>query len=434
LVVISSNKLSIKEIAVVSIVVQKFGGTSVGSIERIQAVARIIANSHDQGHQVVTVVSAMGHSTDELVALAKLITETPSGRELDALLVTGEMVSAALVAMTLNTMGYKAISLNGQQAGFVTENLHNRARILEIDTGRIQSHLNQGEIVIITGFQGINSQADFCTLGRGGSDTSAVALAGALGADNCDIYTDVDGVYSTDPRIVPEAVRIDDMTYIEMLELARVGAQVLHPRAVETGRNADVRIRVRSTFKTEDTGTVISETLETRNRPVSGIAADDNQARLAMVGVPDHPGVAGKIFGALASKNVSVDMIIQSLNREDKNDIAFTVSASDLPDALETLERVKTEIQAEALLHDADVCKVSIVGIGMIDRPGIAADMFAALAEAKINIKMIATSEIKISCLIEKNQSRDAIQALHSVFFPEQHTHEPTLVNQKIGY
>lgn len=417
-----------------SIVVQKFGGTSVGDVEKIRHVARIIADTYDQGHQVAVVISAMGHTTDELVSLAGDLVENPSGREFDALLITGEMVSASLMAMTLNNMGYKAVSLNGQQAGFRTEDLHNRARILEIDTGRVLYHLNNGEIVIVTGFQGVNSKGDFTTLGRGGSDTSAVALAGALGADRCDIFTDVKGVYSADPRVVPEAKKLDEITYIEMMELARVGAQVLHPRAVETARHANVQIRVRSTFYTEDMGTLVVGSIETGTRSVSGIASDENQVRVAMAGVPDKPGIAARIFGSLAARNISVDMIIQSLNRQDINDIAFTVSANDLHDALHTLEQVKNEIQAEAILHDSDVAKISIVGIGMIDRPGIAADMFTALADAGINIKMIATSEIKISCLIEKVQAQDAVRALHKAFFPESVSEETVMVDQKVGY
>lgn len=417
-----------------SIVVQKFGGTSVGNVERIRNVARIIADTYDQGHKVAVVISAMGHTTDELVSLAGELSENPTGREFDALLVTGEMVSASLMALTLNNMGYKAVSLNGQQAGFHTEDLYNRARILEIDTGRVQYHLNNAEIVIVTGFQGINSKGDFTTLGRGGSDTSAVALAGALGAERCDIFTDVKGVYSSDPRVVPQAIKLDEITYIEMMELARVGAQVLHPRAVETARHGNVQIRVRSTFYTEDMGTLVVESIESTNRPVSGIASDENQVRVAITGVPDKPGIAGKIFGSLASRNISVDMIIQSLNREEKvNDIAFTVSTTDLHDALVTLEKVKSEIEAAAVLHDDSVSKVSIVGIGMIDRPGIAADMFSALANANINIKMIATSEIKISCLIEKSQAKQAVQALHDVFFPDA-LEVPLVADQKLGY
>jgi len=418
-----------------AIVVQKFGGTSVGDVERIRNVARIIANTYDQGNQVAVVISAMGHTTDELVSLATELAETPSGREFDALLVTGEMVSASLMAMTLNAMGYKAVSLNGQQAGVRTEDLYNRARILEINTDRVVKHLNQGEIVVVTGFQGVNSQGDFVTLGRGGSDTSAVALAGALGAERCDIFTDVRGVYSTDPRVVPEAVKIDEITYIEMMELARVGAQVLHPRAVETARLADVQIRVRSTFYTEDMGTLVVNSVETASRPVSGIASDENQARLAIKGVPDKPGVAARIFGSLAEQNISVDMIIQSLNHETGvNDIAFTVSNTELADGRRILEQVQADIGAKSVESDTDVAKISIVGIGMIDRPGIAANMFEALHQADVNIKMIATSEIKISCLIDKAHAKAAVRAIHQAFFPETENVADVLVDQKLGY
>lgn len=419
------------------IVVQKFGGSSVGSLDKIRNVARIIANAHDAGNKVVTVLSAMGDSTDDLLAMANDLTEnTASGRELDSLLVTGEMVSVSLMALTLQNMGYKAVSLNGQQAGFRVEDLHNRARILEIDTARVLKHLDNGEIVIVTGYQGINSKGDFSTLGRGGSDTSAVALAGALGATCCDIYTDVDGVYSTDPRIVPEAVKMQSITYIEMLELARVGAQVLHPRAVETARQADCRIRVRSTFKPEDTGTQVSEkhVFET-NQAVSGIACDEHQAQVVVVDVPDQPGIAAKIFSTLAQHNISVDMIIQALKSEQNvNDIAFTVSKDDLPKALETLGEVKKAINAKAVVSDDTVSKVSIVGIGMIDRPGVAADMFDALAHAGINIRMISTSEIKISCLIDDDKAKEAVRALHKQFFPNATTDAPVLVDQRVGY
>lgn len=417
------------------LVVQKFGGTSVGDAERIQRVARIIADTYEKGHQVVTVVSAMGHSTDELVSLAKKISETPGGREYDALLATGEMVSVSLVAMALQSLGYEAIGLNGAQAGIYTEDLHNRARILEIKTDQITQHLDAGKIVIITGFQGINSTGDFTTLGRGGSDTSAVALAGALNAQRCDIFTDVKGVYSTDPRVVPEAVKLNEIAYIEMLELARVGAQVLHPRAVETARQGEVTVFVRSTFELDDPGTrVVGVEAMEMDRSVAGIAADDSQARLALLSVPDQPGIAAEIFGSLATHNISVDMIIQSLSDENTNDIAFTVSLDDLNDAMKVLEEVRQKIGAAEVKVDQDIAKVSIVGAGMIDRPGIAADMFHALASAKINIKMISTSEIKISCLVDKNQAKDAVRAIHAKFFPTNTTPEQVTVNQKLGY
>lgn len=421
-----------------ALVVQKFGGTSVGDAEKIRNVACIVSQAYEQGNQVVAVVSAMGKTTDGLVALAGQICENPSGREYDALLATGEMVTTALLAMTLNAMGYKAVGLNGGQAGIYTEALFNRARVLEIKTDKIKKHLDNGAIVIITGFQGVDPEGSITTLGRGGSDTSAVAVAGALGADRCDIFTDVCGVFSTDPRIVPEAVKQERMAYIEMLELARVGAKVLHPRAVETARQANVTVCVRSTFDLDDPGTMVLgvDTMEL-DRSVAGIACDKNQARLALAGVPDQPGIAAEVFGSLATQNISVDMIIQSLYTEDSkrtNDIAFTVSLTDLTDAISVLEEVKARIGAREVLFDTEIAKVSIVGAGMIDRPGIAADMFRALASAGINIKMISTSEIKISCLVEKEQAEDAIRVIHRQFFPEADVPEDVLVNEKIGY
>lgn len=418
------------------IIVMKFGGTSVGDVEKIRRVARIIVDTYEKGYKVVTVVSAMGHSTDALVDLANAITETPSGREYDALLATGEMVSTSLMAMCISGMGYKAIGLNGHQAGIVTEDLYNRARIMSIDPSYMHQLLNDNHIVIVCGFQGKNSKNEFTTLGRGGSDTTAVALAGALGAERCDIFTDVRGVYSTDPRVVPEAVKLNDIAYIEMMELARLGAQVLHPRAVETARNADVRVCVRSTFDLEDCGTMVvgEEALEV-DRRVAGIACDTSQARIAIVGVPDRPGVAAAIFGGLASQNVSVDMIIQSLGTDGvSNDIAFTVSSNELHEALKVMNDVKGKIGAKDVVVDNDIAKVSIVGVGMIDRPGIAADMFEALSSNQINIKMISTSEIKISCLVEKENANRAVQAIHHQFFPPSTETENVLVNEKLGY
>lgn len=424
-----------------SLIVQKFGGSSVADVDKIRHVARVVADAYDQGHQVVTVVSAMGKTTDGLVALASQVMEHPCGRDYDALLATGEMVTTALLAMTLNAMGYRAVGLNGAQAGITTEDLFNRARILAIDTQAIHRLLDERVIVIVTGFQGIDSQGNITTLGRGGSDTSAVALAGALGADRCDIFTDVRGVFSTDPRIVPHAVRQDRMAYVEMLELARVGAKVLHPRSVETARKFGVTLYVRSTFDLDDPGTMVAgaDPMELE-RPVAGIACDENQARLALTGVPDRPGVAADVFGRLAECNVSVDMIIQSLPSQEAaangmtNDIAFTVAVSDLPVASQTLEAVRADLGARAVLSDPDVAKVSIVGAGMVDRPGIAADMFKSLAAAGINIKMITTSEIKISCLVAKADAKRAVQEIHHMFFPESEASADVLVNQKLGY
>lgn len=418
------------------IIVQKFGGSSVANAEKIKNVARIIVDTHEKGYRTVTVVSAMGDSTDDLVELANRLCDAPTGREYDALLATGEMVSVAAVALAINGMGYKAISLNGQQAGVRTEDLHNRARILEVRTENILRYLDEGYIVLVTGFQGTNSHGDFTTLGRGGSDTSAVALAGALNAERCDIYTDVRGVYSTDPRIVPEAIKIDRISYIEMMELARVGAQVLHPRAVELARQGNIRLCKRSTFDLEDPGTMMIGEMSTSGNAVTGIACDNSQTRFAVVGCPDRPGVAAEIFGSLAGENISVDMIIQSLGRkEGTNDIAFTVSSTDAPDAARVLEAVRQKIGAESIMADNEIAKVSIVGAGMIDRPGIAADMFEALSEAGINIKMISTSEIKISCLVDKSQNHEAVRCIHRKFFPDAHnTPEEVLLNEKVGY
>jgi len=432
--------------------VLKFGGSSVADADKLRHVARLAANTADEGHQVVVVVSAMGKTTNQLVELGQNLMPTAtnddtanraSGREYDALLATGEMVSTALLSLAIQQLGYAAIGLNGQQAGIRTESLPNRARILAIDTDIIHNHLSQGKIVVVTGFQGVDSDGNITTLGRGGSDTSAVALAAALQADRCDIYTDVTGVFSTDPRVVPEAVRLNQIAYIEMLELARVGAKVLHPRSVETARQADIPLVVRSTFHPEDPGTmVIALDNMALDRRVTGIACDKNQVRLALVGFSDEPGVAGQVFGAMANGNISVDMIVQAVSHPDPNgkllnDLAFTVTAQEAADAKRVLEGLLPTVAARGVFEEADLAKVSIVGAGMIDRPGIAADMFQALATANIPIRMIATSEIKISCLVPKTDADKAVQALHRVFFPEAHETEEqaaSMVNEKIGY
>ncbi|MFN8615103.1 MAG: aspartate kinase [Vampirovibrionales bacterium] len=429
--------------------VLKFGGSSVADADKLRHVARLAANTADEGHQVVVVVSAMGTTTNQLVALGDSLMPAPShdeaanrasGREYDALLATGEMVSTALLSLAIQQLGYAAIGLNGQQAGIHTESLPNRARILAIQTEAIIEHLDAGRIVVVTGFQGVDAAGNITTLGRGGSDTSAVALAAALQADRCDIYTDVQGVYSTDPRIVPEAVRLNQIAYNEMLELARVGAKVLHPRSVETARQADVPLVVRSTFHPEDPGTMVIalDNLVT-DRRVTGIACDKNQVRLALVGFSDKPGVAAQVFGAMASHNISVDMIVQAVSHPDANgaalnDLAFTVTSQEAPDARRLLHELAPQVGARGVYEDDDVAKVSIVGAGMIDRPGIAADMFQALAQHTIAIRMIATSEIKISCLVPKAQANEAIQALHQTFFPEAHQNHSALVNEKVGY
>ena len=399
------------------IIVQKFGGTSVADPQKIHNVAKAVIREKENGNDVVVVVSAMGHTTDHLIKLAKEVTNTPNSREMDMLLSTGEQVSIALLAMAIQSQGYKAVSMNGQQVGIVTECIHTKARIVDIKTEKLQKKLSEGNIIVVAGFQGVTPDGEITTLGRGGSDTSAVAIAAALKADRCDIYTDVEGVYATDPRIVPNIQRTDIISYEEMLELARVGANVLHPRSVETAKQFNVPLRVRSSFKLDNLGTLIIgvENMEIY-KPVAGVAADSSQVRILLSNLPDIPGTAAKLFGALAKNNISVDMIIQSLANNGTNSIAFTVDEDDLDEAIATLKAEKDTVQAAEILIDKDIAKVSIVGAGMVDRPGIAADMFRALAEKDINIKMISTSEIKISCLVEKQNANQAIKALCKEF------------------
>ena len=401
------------------IIVQKFGGTSVADTSKIKNVANTILREKNLGNDVVVVVSAMGHTTDHLVKMAKEISPNPSGREMDMLLSTGEGISIALLAMAIQSAGGDAISMNAMQVGIITENVHSKARIVDIKTDRIKNHLNQGKVVVIAGLQGVTPDGEVTTLGRGGSDTSAVALAAALGAARCDIYTDVEGVYTTDPRIVPTASRLQTISYEEMLELARVGANVLHPRAVETAKTFNVPLRVRSSFKLENLGTLIVgvEDMELQ-RPVTGVAADLTQLRIVVCDVPDVPGRAAQIFNKLSEANISVDMIIQSYARkiENTNDIAFTIDKTDLDKTLKTLDEMKEDIGASRFQVDENIAKVSIVGAGMIDRPGIAAMMFNTLAANDINIKMISTSEIKISCLVDELDANKAIIALHKAF------------------
>ena len=399
------------------IIVQKFGGTSVADVEKIHNVAKAVIKEKENGNDVVVVVSAMGHTTDYLIKLAKEVTKNPNSREMDMLLSTGEQVSIALLAMAIQSHGYKAISMNGQQVGIITECIHSKARIVDIKTEKLQKYINEGNIIVVAGFQGVTPDGEITTLGRGGSDTSAVAIAAALKADRCDIYTDVEGVYATDPRIVPNIQKTDVISYEEMLELARVGANVLHPRSVETAKQFNVPLRVRSSFKLDNLGTLIIgvDNMEIY-KPVAGVAADSSQVRILLSQLPDIPGTAAKVFGALAKNNISVDMIIQSLASNGKNSIAFTVDADDLDSALNIINNVKNEFNSGEILIDENISKVSIVGAGMVDRPGIAADMFRALADNNINIKMISTSEIKISCLVEKDKANNAIKALCKEF------------------
>jgi aspartate kinase len=404
-------------------IVQKFGGTSVKSLARIKNVAGIIARAADR-ESVVAVVSAMGDTTDYLVKLAHQASTSPSRRELDALLATGEQISAALVAMVLNDSGTRAVSLTGTQLGITTESVHTAARIVDINTERIRRHLNDGSIVVAAGFQGATSEGDTTTLGRGGSDTTAVALAAALGAPACDIFTDVSGVYTADPNLVPTARLLKEVSYEEMLEMARVGAQVLHPRAVELARKHRIPVRVRNTFDPDHAGTILKGANEMEiYRPVSGVTVDRDQARLAILKVPDRPGIAGEIFGALAARRVSVDMIIQAFHEGGSvNDITFTVKRSDLASARAALEEAASRMGAEGVLADEDVAKVSIVGAGLMDQPDVAARMFSALGQAGINIKMISTSEIRISCAVTDKEAERAVQLVHDLFHLEADT------------
>lgn len=402
------------------IIVQKFGGTSVADTEKIKNVAKTVIAEKENGNDVVVVVSAMGHTTDYLVKMAKEISTNPSGREMDMLLSTGEGVSIALLAMAIQAQGYEAVSFNAMQIGIMTENVHSKARIVDIRTDKLRKNLSEGKIIVVAGFQGVTEEGEITTLGRGGSDTSAVALAAALNAERCDIYTDVEGVYTTDPRVVPNASKLDEISYEEMLELAHAGANVLHPRSVETAKQFNVPMRVRSSFKLDNLGTLILgvDKMEIY-KPVAGVAADLSQTRIVVCDVPDKPGVAAKIFTKLAKENISVDMIIQSYARKvsNTNDIAFTVDVADLEKTSQALDSLKDEIGASGEVQiDSNIAKVSIVGAGMIDRPGVASTMFETLAKQGINIRMISTSEIKISCLVDKEDAQKAVKALHEVF------------------
>ena len=401
------------------IIVQKFGGTSVADTEKIKNVANVVIKEKENGNDVVVVVSAMGHTTDHLVKMAKDLSPNPSGREMDMLLSTGEGISIALLAMAIQARGYDAVSFNAMQVGILTENIHSKARIINIKTEKLRKNLEEGKIIVVAGFQGVTEDGEITTLGRGGSDTSAVALAAALNAERCDIYTDVEGVYTTDPRVVPTASRLNTVLYDEMLELAHAGANVLHPRSVETAKQFSVPMRVRSSFKLENLGTLITgvDNMELY-RPVTGVAADLTQARIVVCDVPDKPGYAANLFTRLAKESISVDMIIQSYARKvsNTNDIAFTVDSNDLAKTLSILADLKNELEASDVKVDDNIAKVSIVGAGMIDRPGIASTMFKTLADLNINIRMISTSEIKISCLVDKSDAQKAVQGLHDVF------------------
>ena len=398
-----------------NLIVQKFGGSSVANVERVRHVAQIITDTYAKGNSVIAVVSAQGDTTDDLIAKAKEINDKPSSREMDVLLSTGEQISMSLLAMAIEQMGYPVISLTGWQAGFLTESTHRNARIKKINTERLQNELDKKNIVIVAGFQGLNRYDDITTLGRGGSDTSAVAIAAALKADKCEIYTDVDGVYTTDPRICPRAKKLDVINYDDMLELSGSGAGVLQMRAVEFARKYNVVIHSRSAFSDAE-GTYIKEAPDMEEAVITGIAHDTSEVKVTIRGVPDMSGVAAKLFGALASNQVSVDMIIQNVSESGITDISFTCPGGDLPRARETVERIVPTINARTYIVDEDIAKVSLVGTGMKSSPGVAAKAFETLGQNDINILAISTSPIRLSVVVDAAQAAQAVQCLHTAF------------------
>lgn len=406
-----------------ALIVKKFGGSSVATPEKIKNVAKRILHEKSPKDQIVMVVSAMGDTTDELIALAGQVAETPYqySREMDMLMTTGEQVSIALLTMAFRSMGQNAISLTGAMAGMRTDHAHTKGRILDIQPARIHAELSKGNIVVIAGFQGTDDEGNPVTLGRGGSDTSAVAIAGAIGADACEIYTDVDGIYSADPRIAKGARRMREITYNEMLEMARLGAGVMQPRSVEMGQLYKIPIHVRSTF-TSEPGTIIREeyTMEEKSFIIRGVTHDEHVSKVAVLGVSNVPGVAHEIFSALAAANIDVDMIVQSLRSAESSitDMVFTVASMDAVEAKSVVEKISDKIKADAVVIDDDVAKVSVVGAGMLGSPGIAARMFGALSDVGINIEIISTSEISISCLIKGGSVKDAVNRIHDAFFP----------------
>ncbi len=402
-----------------ALIVQKFGGSSVADADRIRNVARIITDTYQKGNRVVAVLSAQGDTTDELIDKAAELNPAASKRELDMLLSTGEQISCALCAMAIEGMGFPVVSLTGWQAGFRTNSGYGNARIKRVQGERIRAELDKRRIVIVTGFQGLNKYDDITTLGRGGSDTSAVAIAAALNADLCQIYTDVDGVYTADPRLVTNAHKLDEITYDEMLELATLGAQVLHNRSVEMAKRYGVNLEVLSSFQNKP-GTKVKEVVKTMEKShISGVAKDKNVARLALVGLEDTPGIAFKIFSLLAKNNVNVDIILQSIGRSDTKDISFTVAKGDMEHARQLLEENRDSIQFDHIDVSDNIAKVSIVGAGMINNPGVAAAMFEALFNAGININMISTSEIKVSVLVHISDADRAVQVIHDRFYDE---------------
>jgi len=401
-----------------ALIVQKYGGTSVGNVERIKAVAERVARTIKKGNQVVVVVSAMSGETDKLIGFAHQISPTPNEREMDMLLSSGERVTSALTAMAIEALGHRASSFTGRQAGIITDKVHTKARIEKISGDRIKKALGDGYAVVIAGFQGVTEgELDVTTLGRGGSDLSAVAVAAAINADLCEIYTDVDGVYTTDPNIVPEARKLEKISYEEMLELASLGAKVLQTRSVEFAKKYKVPVVVRSSFNDNPGTLVVEEDKDMENVVVSGIAYDKNQAKITLVNVPDKPGIAARLFDAIATANVVVDMIVQNISSDGKfADISFTVPKTELKKAVEVSEKMAKELGAERVEQRDDISKVSIIGVGMRSHSGVAAKMFKILADHNINIMMISTSEIKVSCVIDLKFTELAVRVLHEAF------------------
>ncbi len=399
-----------------NIIVQKYGGSSMGDVSKIKNVARRIAEYYKKGYKVAVVVSAMGKTTDKLVKLAYEITKNPSKREMDMLLSTGEQISISLLAMALHNLNIDAISLTGLQVGINTDSAFTKAKILDIRTNLVKKHLKDKKVVIVAGFQGVDKDMNITTLGRGGSDTTAMALAAALKADLCEIYTDVDGVYTADPRIIKDAVKLDYITYDEMLEMASLGAKVMHSRAVEIAKRFDVKFEVKSSFKKKKGTIVYKEFKNMENLVVTGVTTNKSEAKVTIIDLPDKPGIAAKIFKLLSDNNINVNMIVQSSSQNKTNDISFTIDEADLNDAKKVISSNLSRLGGKEVFFDKNIGTVSIVGIGMRSHPGVAKTMFETLAKNKINIQMISTSEIKISCVINRNKVDTAAKALHKAF------------------
>lgn len=399
-----------------SLIVQKFGGTSVANVQRVLNVAEIVTKTYNDGNDVIVVVSAQGDTTDDLLDKAKQINEDASKREMDVLLTAGEQISISLLAIAIEKLGYPVVSLLGWQAGFKTDSAYGSARIENIDSSRIEKELDKRNIVIVAGFQGLNKYDDLTTFGRGGSDTSAVAIASAMNADLCQIYTDVDGIYTADPRVIKSAKKLTEISYDEMLELASLGAQVLNNRSVEMAKKYGIELEVLSSFK-KLPGTIVKEVVSVEEMLINGVAKDTNVSRISIVGIPDKPGLAFKIFSKLSAKGINVDIILQSIGRDGTKDITFTVVQEQLKEAKEVLSEYIKAFENVSILYDDSVAKVSIVGAGMETHPGVATKMFEALYDAQINIQMISTSEIKISVLIDQDDVDDAVLAIHNKFF-----------------